>query len=223
MVFDDLVLTEQLFLHLYEVQEMLSREESIETLISLREQLLERIAKAIEVIEAIKKEFPYTEKEFLDNLEAVKAKQDAIIRLIQEYGKEILRLSKLLQEVNQKMEELQKKEEGKTMNEEKKELSTRENDVLAVSFLKQNRNSVQSPFSRDIFLMNTMINGAMHVDGIHKRAAELHEGDRMQLILEPKNKYDDKAILVKNEKGDKLGYIPRIKNEVLYHLMDAGK
>lgn len=109
------------------------------------------------------------------------------------------------------------------MNEEKKELSTRANDVLAVSFLKQNGNSVLSPFSRNIFLLNTMINGAMHVDGIHKRSAELHEGDRVQLILEPKNKYDDKAILVKNEAGHKLGYIPRIKNEVLYHLMDAGK
>ena len=109
------------------------------------------------------------------------------------------------------------------MNEEKKELSTRANDVLAVSFLKQNGNSVLSPFSRDIFLMHTMINGAMHVDGIHERAAKLREGDRVQLILEPKNKYDDKAILVKNETGDKLGYIPRIKNEVLYHLMDAGK
>lgn len=109
------------------------------------------------------------------------------------------------------------------MNEEKRELSTRENDVLAVSFLKQNGSSVQSPFSRDIFLIHTMINGAMHVDGIHERAAELHEGDRVQLILEPKNKYDEKAILVKNEKGHKLGYIPRIKNEVLYHLMDAGK
>lgn len=109
------------------------------------------------------------------------------------------------------------------MNEEKKELSTRENDVLAVSFLKQNGNSVLSPFSRNIFLMHTMINGAMHVEEIYKRAAELHEGDRVQLILEPKNKYDEKAILVKNEKGDKLGYIPRVKNEVLYHLMDAGK
>lgn len=109
------------------------------------------------------------------------------------------------------------------MNEEKRELSTRENDVLAVSFLKQNGSSVQSPFSRDIFLMHTMINGAMHVDGIHERAAELHEGDRVQLILEPKNKYDEKAILVKNDTGHKLGYIPRIKNEVLYHLMDAGK
>ena len=86
----------------------------------------------------------------------------------------------------------------KTMSEEKKELSTIENDVLAVSFLKQNGKSVQSPFSRDIFLLNTMINGAMHVEGIHKRVSELHEGERVQLILEPKNKYDDKAILVKN-------------------------
>ena len=52
------------------------------------------------------------------------------------------------------------------------------------------------------------------MDGIHDRAAELHEGDRVQLFLESKNKYDNKAILVKNEKGDKLGYIPRVKNEV---------
>ena len=33
------------------------------------------------------------------------------------------------------------------MSEEKKELSTREDDVLAVSFLKQNGTSVRSPFS----------------------------------------------------------------------------
>lgn len=105
----------------------------------------------------------------------------------------------------------------------KNELSTREEDVLAVSFLKQNGSNVQTPFSRDIFLMNTMINGAMHVDGIHKRAAKLQAGDRVKLVLEPKNKYDDKAILVKNGRGHKLGYIPRAKNEVLYHLMDAGK
>ena len=91
---------------------MLSEEENIETLISLREQLLERIKKATEEIEAIKEEFPYTEKEFLDNQEAVKEKQDALIRLIQEYEKEILRLTQILNEVNQKMEDLQKKDEG---------------------------------------------------------------------------------------------------------------
>lgn len=109
------------------------------------------------------------------------------------------------------------------MSEGKRDLSIRENDILAVSFLKQEGNSIQSPFSREIFLMNTMINGAMHVDEIHKKASALHAGDRVQLILEPKNKYDEKAILVKDEEGHKLGYIPRVKNEVLYHLMNAGK
>lgn len=89
--------------------EMMSQEESMEMLISLRGQLMDRIAKVIEEIESIKEEFPYTEKAFLDNPEAVKKMQDAIIRLIQEYEKEIIRLNQILQEVNQEMEELQKK------------------------------------------------------------------------------------------------------------------
>ena len=93
--------------------EMLLQKESMEALVSLMEQLLERIAKVAEEIETIKKDFPYTEKEFLDNPEAVKAKQDAIIELIQEYEKEIIRLNKILQEVNQEMEELQKKKRDK--------------------------------------------------------------------------------------------------------------
>ena len=89
--------------------EELSQEESMEVLINLRKQLLERIAKANEEVNAIKEEFPYTEKAFLDNPEAVKEMQDAIIQLIQEYEKEIIRLNQILQEVNQEMEELQKK------------------------------------------------------------------------------------------------------------------
>ena len=79
------------------------------------------------------------------------------------------------------------------------------------------------PFSRYIFLMNTMINGGMHVRTIYKQARALQKDDRVTLRLEPKNKYDEKAILVLDPKGKKLGYIPRVKNEVLYHLMDAGK
>lgn len=103
------------------------------------------------------------------------------------------------------------------------DISIQTSDVFTVSFLKQNGNETIMPFSRDIFLMETMINGAMHTRGIRTRAASLKEGDRVVLKLEPKNKFDDKAILVNMEDGRKLGYIPRVKNEVLYHLMDAGK
>ncbi len=103
------------------------------------------------------------------------------------------------------------------------ELSNIQNDALTSSILNKHGIDMQLPFSRDIFLMNTMINGAMHVKTIYKQARALKEGDRVTLRLEPKNKYDEKAILVLDPKGKKLGYIPRVKNEVLYHLMDAGK
>ncbi|WP_022770145.1 HIRAN domain-containing protein [Butyrivibrio sp. NC2007] len=103
------------------------------------------------------------------------------------------------------------------------ELTNVQNDALTSSILNKHGIDTQLPFSRDIFLMNTMINGAMHVKTIYKQARALNEGDRVTLRLEPKNKYDEKAILVLDPKGKKLGYIPRVKNEVLYHLMDAGK
>jgi len=43
------------------------------------------------------------------------------------------------------------------------------------------------------------------------------------LKREPKNKNDDKAILILTEDGQKLGYVPKKNNEVLSNLMDAGK
>ena len=43
------------------------------------------------------------------------------------------------------------------------------------------------------------------------------------LKRETKNKNDDKAILILTEDGQKLGYVPKEKNEVLSNLMDAGK
>lgn len=111
------------------------------------------------------------------------------------------------------------------MGKKKKEkaLSVIAEDVSALSVLEREGLAVPQVFARDILLMETIINGAMHVENIHALAAALHVGDRVKLILEPDNPVDDRAILVRNEKDEKLGYIPRVKNEVLFHLMDAGK
>ncbi len=111
------------------------------------------------------------------------------------------------------------------MGKKKKEkaLSVIAEDVSALSVLEQEGLAVPQVFARDILLMETIINGAMHVENIHALAAALHVGDRVKLILEPDNPVDVRAILVRNEKDEKLGYIPRVKNEVLFHLMDAGK
>lgn len=40
---------------------------------------------------------------------------------------------------------------------------------------------------------------------------------------EPLNPYDERAILILDGRGRKLGYVPRNRNEVLANLMDAGK
>ncbi len=55
------------------------------------------------------------------------------------------------------------------MENKKDELSTLSQDLLTVSFLGQNGIEAPKLFARDILLMVTMINGAMHVDGFGKR------------------------------------------------------
>ena len=53
--------------------------------------------------------------------------------------------------------------------------------------------------------------------------SKLTKNQLLMLKREPKNKNDDKAILILTEDGQKLGYVPKEKNEVLSNLMDVGK
>ncbi len=82
---------------------------------------------------------------------------------------------------------------------------------------------VTKPFSRQIFLTHMYLNGSNHVNGIRKLLDRLEIGDRVQLLREPKNEYDELAIVVKDSNGNKLGYIPRNNNHIVARLMDAGK
>lgn len=78
------------------------------------------------------------------------------------------------------------------------------------------------PFLREIFLIETLIAGTSHLD-LEDIEPELTIGMKLVFIREPKNKFDDKAIRISNSKGVKLGYVPRVNNEILSNLMDAGK
>ena len=82
---------------------------------------------------------------------------------------------------------------------------------------------IERPFSRQIFLTHVFVAGCNHVRYIKKYLSELSEGDRITLLREPKNEYDELAILVKDAKNRKLGYVPRAQNHVMARLMDAGK
>jgi hypothetical protein len=52
---------------------------------------------------------------------------------------------------------------------------------------------------------------------------ELEKGKRLYFFREPENPHDNLAIMITDEHKNKLGYIPRGKNEILSRLMDAGK
>ena len=78
------------------------------------------------------------------------------------------------------------------------------------------------PFVREVELLNCNIAGTTFLD-LDEVEPELEKHQLLMLKREPKNKNDDKAILILTEDGQKLGYVPKKKNEVLSNLMDAGK
>ena len=77
------------------------------------------------------------------------------------------------------------------------------------------------PLVEEIHLFDTFIAGTSHLEdpGVLN---ELAEGDKVNLRRE-ENKFDEKAILVQDQAGRKLGYIPEKDNLIFSRLMDAGK
>ena len=45
----------------------------------------------------------------------------------------------------------------------------------------------------------------------------------MDFFREPDNYYDEKAVVIRNKNGVKIGYIPMEDNALFSRLMDAGK
>ncbi len=79
------------------------------------------------------------------------------------------------------------------------------------------------PFERDIYLFDTYIAGTTHIDGIEELEPHLNIDDRLEFFREPDNRYDSKAIVIRNMDGIKLGYVPERDNIIFARLMDAGK
>lgn len=77
------------------------------------------------------------------------------------------------------------------------------------------------PLVNEIHLFDTFIAGTTHLED-KSVLNEVKEGDKVNLRRE-ENKYDDKAILILDQSGRKLGYIPEKDNLIFSRLMDAGK
>ena len=84
------------------------------------------------------------------------------------------------------------------------------------------KTGLPKPFVQEVELLNCNIAGTTFLN-LKDIEPKLKKYQLLVLKREPKNEYDDKAILILTEDGQKLGYVPQERNEILSRLMDAGK
>ena len=100
------------------------------------------------------------------------------------------------------------------------ELTIKKDNLVAL-VSERGLSEVIKPLVNEIHLFDSYIAGTTHLkDQTVLDAAAI--GDKLTLRRE-ENKFDDNAILILNEKGEKLGYIPEKDNIIFARLMDAGK
>ncbi len=104
--------------------------------------------------------------------------------------------------------------------ESKQLLSTSQSGVVALVDSRE-IGDVLKPLIKEIHLFDSYIAGTAHLKE-PEVLKTIKTGDMLNLKRE-ENKFDDKAILVLNEAGKKLGYVPEKDNVVFARLMDAGK
>ena len=100
------------------------------------------------------------------------------------------------------------------------DLMVNKNDLIT-AIEDKSLGDIIKPLVNEIHLFDTFIAGTTHLED-KTVLEEIAEGDKVNLRRE-ENKFDDKAIMVLNQDGGKLGYIPEKDNLIFSRLMDAGK
>ena len=100
------------------------------------------------------------------------------------------------------------------------EITIKQNELLT-AIEETSLGELIKPLVTEIHLFDTFIAGTSYLED-SSVLDEVATGDKLRLRRED-NKFDEKAILVLDEKGRKLGYIPEKDNIVFARLMDAGK
>ncbi len=100
------------------------------------------------------------------------------------------------------------------------ELTKAQNGVVAL-VESHEIGDVLKPLIKEIHLFDSYIAGTTHLKE-PEVLDSIKVGEKLNLQRED-NKFDDKAILILNEEGRKLGYVPEKDNVVFARLMDAGK
>jgi len=91
----------------------------------------------------------------------------------------------------------------------------------ALLALVQNSGSLV-PFARELVVLECHVAGTSYHD-LASIEPQLTANDRFLLLCESENEYDKFAVAIYTSRREKLGYLPRSKNETIARLLDAGK
>jgi hypothetical protein len=78
------------------------------------------------------------------------------------------------------------------------------------------------PFARELIVLECHIAGTSY-QNLEEIEPQLNLNDRFLLVRETDNKHDKFAVAIYTSNREKLGYLPRTKNETIARLLDAGK
>jgi hypothetical protein len=102
------------------------------------------------------------------------------------------------------------------------EITSVDQKMLEILKAIQRGESLPKPYGKKVFILKTYVAGTQYY-----KAKELQdnikEGDYLIFIREADNPHDKLAISVMDLNKNKFGYVPRVKNEIISNLMDAGK
>ena len=102
------------------------------------------------------------------------------------------------------------------------ELEVFDKTKKALMYSSFDKEGIPLPFTKEIFLIECHVAGTSH-HNIKDIEPEIKPDDFLIFKREPENPHDKFAIAIYTESENKLGYIPKEKNEILARLMDSGK
>lgn len=97
------------------------------------------------------------------------------------------------------------------------------NNILSIFHGHQDLTKLDDPFTKKIYLLDVHIAGTGYIENIKEIEPQISSDMTLKFFRESDNLHDPFAIVIKNQSGQKLGYVPHNQNLVLARLMDAGK
>lgn len=101
-------------------------------------------------------------------------------------------------------------------------ITDKKGEIIFMAVVKHLNGSPEKPKHKEIYLQSITVAGTSHIPNIEDLADHIKEGTELSLVRNAGNKHDKNAVALYLN-GQRVGYVSKEKNEIIAHMMDAGK